>query len=861
MEMRSGDFSKLTNAAGQLVTIYDPASGRTNAAGTFVRDAFPGNVIPSNRINPVAKAVAALMPAPDTVTPGIRYAQQNVRRPNNLHYWEFFNWMARADFNIGSKHRLFVRPARMLFDEISNYNAIEGPGKNGGIFSRSNHAILVDWVGTLSPTLVVNVRVNASRFGAGWNSPENKGYDLSKLGLPQNFLSALPQPALFGRWEWAGYTGMGQSENWNNTNTYSTQGSVSKFIGGHSLRAGFDIRQTNYLDYTTGNPFYFNSNATFTRRDWNLGASETDSGDAFASFLLGNPITATVNYQVRPWFKSWYVAPWFQDDWKVNKRLTVNVGLRWDGNLPASERYNRMNVGFDPKQANPIAGMIPAAMLTQYPNLRNLSGGITFAGVGGSRTGATTADLNNFQPRVGVAYQITPKLVARGGYGLYNTNFQSNAMMQTLGFSNTTDGITSLDGNRTAVANLLSNPFPNGVQLPPGSSLGALTYIGRGFTQYNQDYKLPYVHQFSFGFQYMVTKTSVIDVSYVGSRTRNYSANLDRNLPSWDFAKQCDVREGGNRTYCDALVPNPFQGIAALAPNTLYSAANISRWNVNRPHPQFDGVITETGQNLGKLWYNGLQANFTQRFAHGLILNVSYVRSRQIEQWGWMDEYRRIPMSFPYSVDHPHVFKLAGAYDLPVGKGRRFLANAPKVADLVLGGWQLAPAAFIQNGERADYPANAQRLRDVKAGDVDWNSYQARGWNSCVLSVDNAGRTTPLSYSVQRYGCSATDFSQYDWIVYPILSSQRLSPSGAGDLRMKPYISTDLALTKTFNVTERLKIRFRAEAANALNHFNLLTARYNTDPTNPNFGTVFPASTPSLDCPPRILTLGIKASW
>ncbi|MBL8218004.1 MAG: TonB-dependent receptor [Bryobacterales bacterium] len=861
MEMRNGDFSKLVNAAGAPITIFDPTTGRADAAGNFIRDPFPGNVIPGNRINPIAKAVGQLMPTPDTVTPGVRYSTQNVRRPNNLHYWEFYNWMARMDFNIGSKNRVFVRPARMLFDEKSLYNAVEGPGKNGGVFSRSNYALLVDWVSTVSPTLVANVRVNASQYGEGWNSAENRGYDLTKLGLSQRFLSQVPDPALFGRWEWSGYTGLGQSENWNNTNTYSVQGSLSKFLGKHSLRGGIDVRQTNYLDYTTANPFYFLSNSSYTRRTWNLAATETDSGDGFATFLLGTPSSGYVDYRVRPWFQSWYAAPWFQDDWKVSKKLTVNFGLRWDLNLPVTEKYNRMNIGFNRSAANPISQMIPAAMLAQYPNFRNLTGAVEFAGVNGNRRGATIRDGNNFQPRIGVAYQITPKLVARGGYGLYFTNFQGNNMMQTLGFSNTTDMVATLDGGRTPVNNLLNNPFPTGVQLPPGSSLGALTYVGRSFAQYNPEYMLPYVHQFSFGFQYLVKKNSVIDVSYVGSRTRGYAAQFDRNLPAWDFAKTCDVREGGNRTQCDALTPNPFQGVAALSGTRLSSSAQLARWDLNRPHPQFDGAITEAGQNLGKLWYNALQLNFTQRFSHGLILNASYVRSRQIEQWGWMDEYRRIPQSFPYGVDHPHVFKVAAAYDLPVGKGRAFLGQAPKAVDLILGGWQVAPAVFIQNGERADYPANAQRLRDVRASDINWDAYEVRGWNKCVLSVDNNGRTTPMSYSVQRFGCSATDFSQYDWIVYPILAGQRLSPAGAGDLRMKPYINTDLAMTKTFAVTERLKLQFRAEAANVMNHFNILTARFNTNPSDPNFGSVFPASTPGLDCPPRVLTLGIKARW
>lgn len=860
-EMRNGDFSRLTNAANQRVTIYDPASGRVDSAGNFIRDPFANNVIPSSRIHPIAKAVAGYMPQPNTRTAGVRYATSNLRLPGNLHYWDFYNWMVRLDMNLGSKHRLFFRPARMLFDETSNYNGVQGPGIEGGTFSRSNHALLADWVGTLGPSIVVNLRANVSRYGEGWNSPPNRAFDLATLGFSRSLIQQISHPTLFGRWEWAGYSPLGRAENWNNTNTYSLQGSVSKFAGSHSLRTGFDIRLTHYLDYSTGNPIYFRGNADYTRRVWNLGASETDSGDGFATFLLGTPSVGSATHNVRPWFRSWYLAPWIQDDWKVTKRLTINVGLRYDLNLPPDEKYNRMNIGFDPQAANPIGGMIPAAMLTAYPNFRNLKGAIQFAGVDGNRRRATLTDTNNLQPRIGAAFQITPRLVARGGYGLYYTNFQSNGMMQTIGFSSTTNAVVTLDGGRTPIPNLLTNPFPSGINMPPGAKDGPLTYVGRGFTQYNSEYRLPKVHQFSFGFQYLVTKTSVLDVSYVGNRPRDYAGNRDYNLPDWSYARTCDVREGGNRTACDALAPNPFQGVEALRGARLFSSAQISRWDLNRPFPQFDGSITIAGLNLGKMWYNGLQINFNQRLTKGLVMNANYVRSRQIEQWGWMDEYRRIPQRFPYSSDHPHVFKVSAAYDLPVGKGRRFLNKSHRAVDFVLGGWQVAPAMFAQNGERADYPANAQRLRDVRAKNIDWSQHQVRGWNACVLNVDNNGVISPMPYSVQTLGCSRTDFSQYDWIVYPILPGQRLSPAGAGDLRMKPYVGSDLAITKTFAVTERLKVRFRAEAANALNRFNLLTARFNTSPTSPNFGTVFPSLTPGLDCPPRVITLGLKANW
>jgi hypothetical protein len=859
-EMRNGDFSRLTNSAGQPIIIYDPSTGHVDPSGAFVRDPFPGNVIPGDRINPVAKAVTALMPVPNAVTGGVRYGTQDLQFPTNVHYWDFINWLAKVDFNIGSKHRLFVRPASMRFDELSNYNGIVGPGKTGGLFSRVNPIVLlVDWVGTLSPTLVANVRVNFSRYGEGWHTPDNFGYDLSKLGLSQSFISQLAQPSLFGQWNFGGYTSMGQSINWNNTNTYSLAGSVTKFAGGHNLRSGVDVRLTHYISYNPAYPFAFTSSPDLTRRVWNDSSSESTSGDSFATFLLGTPSSGNAVYNASPFFRSWYIAPWFQDDWKVTRRLTINFGLRWDLDLPPDEKHNRLDTGFSTSVANPIGGMIPATQLQQYPNLANLKGGIQFAGVNGNRTRAVLTDINNIQPRIGVAYQSSSKLVFRGGYGLYYTNFQSNGMMQTLGFSSTTTLVNSVDGGQTPIPNLLNNPFPSGVGQPTGSSLGPLTYAGQSFTQYNPWYKMPRVHQFSAGLQYLIAKNSVIDVSYVGNRTLAYSGNINLNLPSWSFAQQCDMTSGGKRSFCDALVSNPFVGIAPLKGTSLYSSASISRFNVNRPFPQF-GDVTQSGVNLGHLWYNGLQMNFNQRLSHGLVLTASYVRSRQIEQWGWMNQYLLIPQRSPYSFDHPNVFKLSGAYDLPFGKGRTFKLGANRMADLALGGWQIAPSLFIQNGERADLPSGTLRLRNSHVQNINWNQNQVRGWGNCVLNQDVNGNITPMAYSVKA-GCSTTDFSNYDWLVIPTLTGQQVSPTGAGDIRMKPYFDTNLAISKNFHPVEKLTLRLRMEATNVFNHFNYLTARFNTNPNDANFGTSFPALTNSLDAPPRVIQLGLKATW
>jgi len=206
------------------------------------------------------------------------------------------------------------------------------------------------------------------------------------------------------------------------------------------------------------------------------------------------------------------------------------------------------------------------------------------------------------------------------------------------------------------------------------------------------------------------------------------------------------------------------------------------------------------------------------------------------------------------------VFKVSAVYELPFGKGRAFTLGNNWLLDTLLGGWQVSPSMFIQNGEPATLPSNAIRMRNSNVSNIDWNQNQVRGWGNCVLSRDVNGVTTPLAYSLKA-GCSATDFSGYDWLLVPTLTGQRVSPNNSGDLRMKPYVDSNLAIAKMFHVRERAAIQFRAQATNALNHFNYLTARFNTTPTDPNFGSSFPAQTPGLDAPPRIIQLGLKVLW
>jgi Carboxypeptidase regulatory-like domain/TonB dependent receptor len=853
-EMRHGDFSRLTDANGNQIKIYDPLSATTSGGN---RTQFPGNIIPNNRINPVAATLISYFPQPNSPSsPLLGYSKGNFNLPSNTNTWNFYNVLVRGDFNIGDKFRFFVRPAHSLFTETSNFNGVTGPGLAGGQFSRMNSVLLTDFVAMPNPTTVINVRLNASLFRPNWQSPPNRGFDPTKLGLPASMASQLENGNTFGQWNSGSYDQLGWFSDVTNTETYSLEGSLNKFLGNHNIRSGIDLRLTHYQTYHAGVPFAFNFGTDMTQLS---STSASESGNEIASLLIGQPSSGSANINPALFYSTWYIAPWVQDDWKVTPRLTINYGLRYDLNTPPTERYNRLNDGFDANAASPLVSQIPASVISQFPQLADLKGVLTFAGVNGRSQHPFFHDYRDFQPRVGVAYKLSDRLVLRGGYGLFFTNFQDNAMLQNIGFSATTPLVTA-NNPVTPIPNLLSNPYPSGITEPTGASLGGMTALSTGFNFWNPHYKMPRAHEFSFGFQYRVSQNGVLDVSYVGNRVRDYAGNIQVNVPSAAFMQPCNEMTGGIAARCEVTGPFPLYGVTAAGSKSTMETA----WNFDnsRPFPQFWDV-QELGANIGKDWYNGLQISYSHRYSHGLTFNTSYVWSKQIEQWGWIDQYRQIPQRSPYYLEHPHVFKIFGSYDLPFGRGRTFALGNNRIADLFLGGWVIAPSVNIQTGEPAALPNNAVMLSPANAKHINWSASSVRGWSNCVLNEDANGNIAPMPYSLQA-GCG-TDRANYDWLVYTLppgpggtFSAESFNSS---TLFMKPQVFADISLGKTISVWEKMKIDFRATATNLFNHYNWLTTRFNTNAFDPNFGTVQPQFNSSLDTVPRVIQLGVRVLW
>jgi hypothetical protein len=882
-EMRTGDFSKLVTAAGNLIPIYDPTTATYDSNGniTSPRRVFPGNIIPSNRIDPIAAKVASFMPLPNRAAPaGARYAANNVYIPDYFAKDKFYNLILKFDMNFGDKDRAFFRHASNDRTEDRMSNGLDNkPGTDGQQpFQRINDAYVADWVRTFTPTLVGNVRASYNRFIEKGYGRANEGFNLvQSFGLPQSVISSLPyqDKIYFGRWNNDGYNSLGRAQSNNFTNTYELQGSVTKIWGKHTMKMGADIRQINFMQQNSGDILSFTGQAGWTRNTFQN--PNTATGDGFASFLIGG-VGGSSNYPLFPWWKQHYFAAYWHDDWKVSRRLTLNLGLRYDINQPAYEKWNRMNGPFDPNVQSPVRvdpAAITALQAANVPsyiiqNLQNLKGGVTFAGINGQSRTASSITKSNWGPRVGVAYQVNERIVLRTGFGLYYSN-PNNDFFRTAGFSNSTNVNNSLDSGRTFIPGLLSNPFPNGINQPIGSSRGAATFVGQNPTFFNGAFVLPKVWSFSFGFQIQTTKDSALEVSYVGSRSYDLQFAADYNLMFPEFERQCNIYRGGNPAFCTQTVQNPFRNNPLFTGTNLFTAAAISRADLARQYPHFAGSMSRAGINESWMKYHSLQLNYNARMRGGLSLLANYTLSKQMEGSNYNDNYTQTLQQGLYFLDRPHVLKATIIYELPFGEGKHWGAGTNKFVKHLISGWQWtnfynhALAGFPSN-----LPGNVIQLKDPTTpggpynGTTDWKSHQVRLWNPCVLRQNNDGTIVPANTTIGTM-CGAdfgNNWGNYAWLMTPSFS-QRYTPFRSGQIRRHQAMQVDASLLKTTRIGERMRLQLGFEAFNLLNHnyFGRDQVNQTANDANGNFGSIFPSRVSTQNILPRQIQVRFKFSW
>ncbi len=699
---RSGDFSQTVNAAGARVVIYDPLTTRTDSAtGALVRDPFPGNVIPANRIDPVAAAILRTLP---TLASGKSFTGNAtlVDGPQDQETIKVDHHWTSAFTTTGMyAHQKTREPGSAYFGE---FNSVAGdPGSS--LLLRNIHFVAINNIWAPNNTTAVAVRYGYNRFlDNGGNYPD---FNASTLGLPSSFINGLtfntfPNITINGYGPSAGGSFMG-----NNGPTVTTHESqvvnatLSKFAGHHTFKFGGDYRRIGITSVAYGaSAGAFTFTQGFTQGP-NPNTASAAAGDALASFLLGYPGSGSQQVATQGHYYVDYYAGYAQDDFRVNSALTVNVGVRYEFESGLKERDNRFTVGFDRNVAFPV----------QVPGL-TLKGGLMYAGDNGYPTEQGHPLHKQFAPRGGFAWSINDATVVRGGWGLFwaPTQFAAvtEAALGSRGYSAASTYLASTDGGLTP-AGRLGNPFPNGVTQPQGNSLGLLTGAGGVIDFVDQDSKPGYVQQYSLDIQRDLPGGSVVSVGYVGSRserlsiggTQDAAININQLDPSY-----LSLGSG-----LQALVPNPFFGNAVFG--NLSRSATIARGQLLRPYPQFDNILMHRAQ-VARARYNSLVLRWDKRMANGWSVSSNYARSvLKDSQYGENNFYANrvaqaldnthLEKEFGYSLlDVPHRVNISATFELPFGPGRRWLSTATGVSNALLGGWVVTLAGRYQNG----FPVN-----------------------------------------------------------------------------------------------------------------------------------------------------------
>ena len=781
---RNGDFSQ------SGFTIYDPLNTVNG-----IPQPFEGNLIPRGRMDAVALNLLRYMPAVNSAPDA---AGNNFFPEENSRFDTYTSGILRIDHNLNASHRLFGRYAHNGRRETRAYAGREPEARTGGYHHRWNNVLSVDLTSTLSQTMVSTLRAGWTRHRRLDNSTAEDigGFDSSTLGYPASFVSEIPPRFVPITVADYGGAALGQGGGQDGVaDDYYVQGQLTNIRGKHQLKAGVEYRTARSLvenPYRGVNLAAFNFTRSFTSlRPTVANSTAADGGNAFASFLLGYAASSNVQLQAPLNWRNSYLAGYLQDDWRLSNRLTVNLGLRWDYEMPTSERDDQVNAGFDYSGVALVCPLCPASGLPT-----DLRGGLTFA------DGAIyPSDFNNFGPRAGFTFQVNDATVVRGGYGLTFLPADTDRGTVT-GFSRTTAYVASLDAGRTP-ANRLSNPYPTGLLDPVGSSLGLSTALGTNINYHIRDREIPEYHQYSIGVQRQLPWRSVLDISFVGSATRKRAVSRPVNDLSREQILLGDA-------YLNTLVPNPFVGLMpdAGATNT---AATVQRRVLMRPLPQF-GTINEQLVPIGYGNYSSLQISWEKRLSQGVQLLVGYTGSRTTEALSPLNQGEALYEQLT-STHRPHVLRLSGGWTAPSFSTRNWAMR------YLLGGWQINTVTFFRSGVPVGMPDNVDLIGDP----VLSNPTTARWFNTCTLTTVGI-----------RQNCASTS----EQPAFQIRAENALDTTGArleGVMQDEPFYM-DFSFFKNIRLNGRVNFQLRVEMFNATNVVQWGSP--NTTVTNTAFGSI-----------------------
>ena len=778
---RRGDFSRTLNPQGGPLMIYDPYSSVVEGT-RVVRQPFPGNVIPPARQNETGQAIMSVYPSP------------NLNAPTQI---GVYNWVAqssytlpsrqfsqRVDHQLSPRQRLFGRFAFMDYGQ--HFKAVPaglrdspiGGSPNADFRHFYNASINDDY--TFSPTTVASFRFAFSRYWSDTVFSGNK-LDPKVLKLNPDILANQMRPAWPGIDMSEGFYMIGHRFKIRANDSYVARPTLTRLAGSHNLRLGGDFRVVNWNEISPDSQAagYFTFRPTFHVSDPFDPMSARVSGTAMAGLLMGIPVSGSISGPAPYALRSYYTAAYVQDDWKVTRKLTFNIGLRWEVETPYTERFNQLSWGFDHYAPSPV----------KVPGM-DLRGGLIFAGVNNVSRRQGKTDWNNFGPRFGFAWQVLPSTVIRGGYGLFYASGVQNqdisiAIPPT--FSTSITYVGTVDRGVTPYTTL-ANPFPQGVTRPRGAADGLATRVGDSISFAAQDRVLPYSQQWQFSIQQALPAQTRLELAFVRMLSVKGFGNFNLNEKP---DKYLELGPAEN-----IRVPNPFYGIHPPT-SPLGSSSTIPQRQFWLAYPQFTSV-TQMLTNSATTVYHSVYLNVEKRLTHGLTLIFNHTISKMIENNLTSLVNKRYYRCIS-DMDRPHVMNLAFVYDLPFGKGRPWVTSG--FWSRIIGGWSVSGRAFYSSGT----PLSIS----------DSNGRPIRLWNAAKKGPirDRIGdRVDPVTREVLNPYFDTKAFASLPtpYMVPP-------EPPHFAELRAPHRKTLDASIIKRIQLYERINVDIRADANNVTN--------------------------------------------
>ncbi len=812
---RRGDFSQTLGDDGNLRVIYDPWSTQTAPDGTITRTPFPNNIIPADRINPItAKYMGALWKANG---PGIDNFHTNNFVVSTPIKYPYKNFSDRADYQVNDKLRIFGRYSRTLTPVGVTGNPTGSPAfmsDRGADYNMRSYAGDVTY--TLSPTTVLN-------FHGGYHNFTDVSHFATDF-LPE--------------WSWKGVFGdnnfyapifadpsipqlIPRMSIWNNLNDSATQmgpgggywhetphaielsGKIAQQRGKHYLKTGVDYRRTNTNSLLLLSNPGFGFDAQPTAKTYN-NPNLLYSGDSYATFLLGaiaptevaqwgnggnawDSAATSFPVNIEPDTREKFYGFYLNDDWKVTRNLTLNLGLRYEYESPFHDAKNRETRALDLNQAIPeLQGIsMPDEMKPFYNGSWKMNGAFQFAS--DEHPGAWDGGWGTISPRVGAAYRLNDKTVIRAGYGRYVTPFTTNSAHDQLsgyylyGFSNFTGAPDMIQG---VPQMSMANPFPASNPIAPAydKSLGIYTMLGNSITYFSPDRKRSNSDRINISFQRELPFSMVLDVTYFLNHTSEVF-QLDYNINQVDPNISYTYKE---QTL--AVIDNPFYNKLPVEkfPGSLRYQSQVGITQLARPYPAYGDIWVVDGQPGGAMKYQALQMKLQKNYSQGLSLLIGYSYHVEKDQTFYdnIANYKR-QYSWQNGTSYRHRISAAGTWDVPVGKGRTFMAKAPRVLDAVVGGWKLSSVVWWRSGNLM--------------------SFGGMLWNGTSPKVSNP---TPDHWFDTSVFQRLPDFTP------------RTNPWDFPGVRGPGVFTTNGSLAKDFHITEKLRMQLKADAFNLFNNMS-----------------------------------------